>query len=322
MPDLVVDALDASKVDAQYLQQVSSQPHASVLHVTVNNLRNNVPDPDLRSALVDLALYGQLLETHRTQAVLMDSRAAWDAIRSDGRVGLVLGYQNSGFIGADFALIGLLYQAGVRVLQITHNGPNEYGGGCAVPDAESGVTALGRDFVRCANEAGILIDCSHASDRLTIDVCQLSEQPVLLTHANPSAVSPHRRNRGDEAIQAVAATGGIIGITFLPSIAIKDGQLTPSAMMDHISHAVDLVGSEAIGFGSEFTTNQDLHGDRYAALRADGVNVMAGDLPYPVEGHVAMTAFFETMRRHGFSEEVVAGFAGANFARVFRANVR
>lgn len=322
MPALVVDALDGSKIDAGYLGQIRSKPHATVLHVTVNNLTRIVPNPDLRRAFVDLADYGKLVAGHSALCKVMASRADWQAIGATGRVGLILGYQNSGFIGQDLSLLSLLHQAGVRVLQITHNGLNDYGGGCAVPDPEAGITPLGRDFVKAANDAGILIDCSHTSDRLTLDVCEVSGQPVLITHANSSAVNPHRRNRSDAAMKAVSATGGVIGVTFLPSLALNNDQISSDGMIGHIQHVLDVVGADAIGFGSDFTTNQDKHGERYSALSGDGINVMQDELPYPVDGNAGLGAFFADMRAHGFSEELIAGFAGGNFARVFEQNER
>lgn len=323
-PSILVDAMNGSKITGGYLSDCSRVGHSVIFHVTVNNLRRVIPDPTLRDALVDLEGHLQLLEREEAHACLLASRADWTRWQSGSRVGIVLGYQNSGFIDDQFDLVDLLARLGVRILQITHNGPNSYGGGCAVPGPEAGITELGEEFVRRANDAGVLIDCSHASDRLTLDVCSISRRPVLLTHTNPAALAPHRRNRSDAALSAVVASGGVVGTTFYPTLATVDGHCSVDAMVQHVRYLVDLLGAESVGFGSDFTTDQVRTGDRFDALRGDGVNVLPpGDsVEYPVDGIAGIPGFLDTLACAGMPAEAIAGFAGGNFARVLFENER
>lgn len=317
MPDLVVDGLDGSRIDRGYLADVASVARSVVLHVTVNNLRRITPDPTLNDAVFDLEnILERIAELHNV-CRLMDSKREWDEV-PNAKVGILLGYQNAGFIDGDLALLPILHRLGVRILQITHNGPGPYGGGCSV-DTDAGITRLGREFVRAANDAGILIDCSHSSDQLTVDVCALSTRPVLVTHANPSQVNPHKRNRSDEAIAAVTATGGVVGVCFLPKLIAYNGAVSLTGVIEHIRHLESVAGTDAIAFGSDFTTNQDHSGDRYAALSGDGVNVMNND-PYPIPGLAQIDVLFQEMAKSGYADAAIAKFAGQNFARVMREN--
>lgn len=311
-----VDALNGSKITEEFLAQTAALSCPHVLHVTVNNRRRIEPSPTLEDALSDLAHYRRLL-TGLPTARLMLGAADWDRVADGGRVGIILGYQNANFVGERLELLELLHTLGVRVLQITHNAANCYGAGCGA-DTGDGLTELGREFVAACNDEGILVDCSHSADSTTIDVARVSRQPVLITHANPSAVWEHRRNRGDAALQAVAETGGVVGVTFLPALLADTDRPTLEDVVRHVAYVVDLVGAEHVGFGSDFTVNQR-HDGRYAALDADAVVRVTGSWHYPIDGLGSLDRLADALRRSGLSGDTVEGVLGRNFERVFRA---
>src|SRR3546814_9539741 len=95
-------------------------------------------------------------------------------------------------------------------MQPTYNYRNFLGDGC-LEEEGAGLSSFGRDAVRLMNELGIAIDLSHVGYRTAMDVIELSTQPVLVTHANPTAVTDLARNKPDDLIRALVAKGGAIG---------------------------------------------------------------------------------------------------------------
>lgn len=310
---IIVDALNGSKLDEAYFARYAGWQPPVVIHVTVNNLHRVVPSPSLDAALSDLADYRRLLRKHSRYVLHITTPQDWDLLMEGGRVGVVLGYQNSNFVGANLSLLELLYDLGVRVMQVTHNTANAFGYGCAEAD-DAGLTDLGRSFVRACNDLGICLDCSHVGTRTTLDVCAVSKRPVLVTHANPVALAPHLRNKTDEAIRAVAQTGGVVGVTFLPQL-VGSGRVGVADIVRHVLYVHSLVGDQGIGFGSDFVANQS--SERYEALKAHGIDHVSSDT-YPIKDLDELDVLFSALVEAGMGEAAVTGFAGANFARVLR----
>ena len=209
------------------------------------------------------------------------------------------------------------YDEGLRVLQISygHNPP-------ARPDAympderlgyggregnERGLTELGRAAIREMNAIGMIVDCSHCTRRTTLDAASLSSQPILTNHANAEALTPHRRNKDDEELLAIARTGGVIGVTTIRWMLDTDGD--GRAGMDdfiaHIEYIADLVGIDHVGISSDADVN---------GWPEESGHYADADLAAP-DRWVRLTA---RLRARGWTEEDLAKLLGGNFLRVFR----
>ena len=135
-----------------------------------------------------------------------------DALADSGKIGIVLGVQNS----EHFQAVGdvkRFYAAGQRVSQLTYNTQNLIASG-STDRADGGISDFGASIIRAMNEIGMAVDVSHCGDRTTLDAFELSMKPVLITHSNCRALVPgHPRCKTDDAIKAMAAKGGVMGIT-------------------------------------------------------------------------------------------------------------
>ena len=103
------------------------------------------------------------------------------------------------------------------------------------------------------NSLGMIIDCSHCSKQTTLDTAVLSTKPVLSTHANAEALTPNSRNKTDEELMAIAATGGVIGVTPIRSFLDTggDGVTGMHDMVAHIEYIASLVGVDHVGIASD-----------------------------------------------------------------------
>jgi membrane dipeptidase len=96
------------------------------------------------------------------------------------------------------------------------------------------------------------VDISHCGDLTTMNAIEVSRKPVLVTHSNCRALVPGTaRCKTDEAIKAMAATGGVMGITMVRSFVRAAGRVTIEHVLDHIDHLTKLAGVEHVGIGSD-----------------------------------------------------------------------
>ncbi len=102
------------------------------------------------------------------------------------------------------------------------------------------------------NAAGMVVDGSHCSARTGLDLCEVSQAPVVYSHSCLRSVWDHPRNITDDQARACAATGGVIGIT---GVGIFLGPNTPTldALIRHIETAVDLVGIDHVGVSTDYS---------------------------------------------------------------------
>ena len=148
-------------------------------------------------------------------------------------------------IGSQLDLLGTYHTLGVRWASPVYNRANQFGGGCL--DTEIvGLTALGHDLVKIMNRIGMVICCSHTSQRTSLDIIENSSQPVIFSHSNPGHIYQHPRNISDEQIKACAARGGVIGINGI-GIFLGKNDTSIDTFTRHICYVADLVGVQHVG---------------------------------------------------------------------------
>lgn len=254
--------------------------------------------------------------------------------RREGRIGVIMGWQNGRALEDKLDRLMLLHRLGLRVIQLTYNQRNFLADGCLEPE-DGGLSALGNEAVRRMNEIGIAVDLSHCSDRTTIMAAEASTKPVLITHSCARAVANWERNRNDDAIKAVAASGGVIGVSIYGPI-VWDGNPARRPTIDdfrrNLDHVVNLVGIEHVGLG----TDQYQATDREAYcgtldVAQDNINPAAAAYS-DAFGHTYITRYpsdcetiadypriTETLAHDGWAEADIRSFLGENFLRAFRA---
>lgn len=274
---------------------------------------------DLGMRLADLA--------HQDDVVVVRSVAEAEAVHAAGKVGLVFGLEAATPIGNDLDKLDVLYGLGIRHCGLAYSDANALGSGCNEP-VDGGLTVLGRAAVRRMNRLGIAVDVAHSSDRTGIDACEVSEAPVLCTHAGARAVWDIPRLKGDDLLRAVAATGGVIGMSAAPHTTVSLGHRAHSlaSVMDHLLHCIDLVGIEHVGLGPDtlFGDHVGLHTTFASLLRT---------APRPGAPEPERVAWVDGMENpaecfpnvaawlldHGFGEDDVRNVLGGNVLRALRA---
>jgi membrane dipeptidase len=115
-----------------------------------------------------------------------------------------------------------------------------------------GLSSYGREVVAELERCGLVVDVAHVNNRGLLDVAAMATRPLLCTHTGLKSVNEHGRNISDEAVQAIAATGGVIGIIFAPVFLAGRLRSDSACIADHIERVVELVGIEHVAFGSDY----------------------------------------------------------------------
>lgn len=216
--------------------------------------------------------------------------------RSEGEqvVGGILGAEGGHALGDEQANLGKLYDAGFRLIGLTHFFDNEIGGSLhGEAGAEAGLTRFGRSVVEEMIRRHMIIDLAHASPQTARDVLDMTDMPVVVSHTGIRSHCDTVRNFPDELMRAIAAEGGLIGIGFWADVTCDD---TPAGIAGAIIAAIGVVGEDHVALGSDF----------------DGTVRTTFDAS-------ELSALTQALIDRGLPEEVIAKVMGGNMVRFLRA---
>jgi membrane dipeptidase len=250
----------------------------------------------------------------------IDSPADFGRVKSSGKVGVILGLQNAAHFRRPDD-VDAFYGFGQRVAQLTYNSRNLIGNG-STERRDEGLSDFGVAIVERMNKVGMAVDVSHCGDRTTLDACEASKKPVLITHSNCRALVPgHPRVKTDEAIRAMAKTGGVMGITGVRMFVRDKEPTTIEHVLDHFDHVATLVGVEYVGVGSDSDLDgyDDMPPELNAKLRAGYKGSYGFREKIDIEGldhPKRMYDLTEGLIRRKYTDPQIEGILGGNFRRV------
>jgi membrane dipeptidase len=267
------------------------------------------PHDDFDSVVADLMEWHRLARRHPNLLVaetVEDVRRA----KRERKAALVLAAQGGDFIGRKVHRVEAAARLGLRQLLLAYNATNQLADGC-LDRTDGGLSKLGERVVEESNRVGILLDGTHTGKRATLELIDRSEQPVVFSHSNPSAIAPNRRNIDDEQIRACAARGGVVCLAPWGPLVMRPGtshQPTVEEFIDMIDHVADVTGStDSIGIGTDMSLGS------YPLREEDPWGAPDYGKPFAEYG-ARVTADPRSPRRNldGFSDYAeVVGFASA-----------
>jgi membrane dipeptidase len=207
-------------------------------------------DPYEKS-LADTRAWNAFIARRSDALLLVRSAVDIERASADGRIGVILGFQNAAMMGDDARRVETFAKAGVRVIQLTYNGANQLGDGSMAP-SNRGLTPFGRDVVAELNRNRVLVDLSHSGEQICLDAAAASTQPIAITHTGCRAIADLPRNKTDKELKLVADKGGFVGIYFMPFLAVGR-QPMAADLIAHIEHAIQVCGEDHVGIGTDGT---------------------------------------------------------------------
>jgi membrane dipeptidase len=259
-------------------------------------------------------------------------------IHSAGRIASLIGAEGGYSIDDSLAVLRQLYAVGTRYMTLTHW--SNVGWADAATDAPriGGLSEFGEAVVREMNRLGMMVDLSHVSEQVMVDVLDLTRAPVIFSHSSAKSLNPHPRNVSDDVLRKLSANDGVVMVNFaslfissvyldrygaakaeearLEAVNPGDPALVASEMerwyeanpipsvplaevADHIDHIRDVAGIDHVGLGSDY----------------DGVSSLPEGLG-DVSGYPALLA---ELANRGYSVNDLAQVAGLNVLRVMEA---
>lgn len=199
-----------------------------------------------------------------------------ERLNNEGRLAAAIGIENGFVVGRDLDRLDAYHALGARYMTLVHNGHNDIADSAqprdALGDAASehdGISDFGAAVIRRMNELGIMVDISHASKAAALEAMALSAAPVIASHSSVRALTDHVRNLDDETLLRLAEDDGVVQIVAFRSY-LGDGEAPGVAdLVDHIDHAVDLIGIEHVGISSDFGGGGGIEGWQDAAETAN-----------------------------------------------------
>ena len=290
----------------------------NVFHIAIGT---GGPDAYLET-LQFLSGYNSFLARHDAWFERVETPERLDGIKASGKVGIILGIQNSEhFRKVDD--VDYFYGLGQRVSQLTYNARTLIGNG-STERRDEGLSDFGLSIVERMNKLGMAVDVSHCGDKTTLDAFEVSKKPVLITHSNCRALNPnHPRCKTDEAIKAMAAKGGVMGITEVRMFVSPKEPTSVDAMLDHFDYVAKLVGVEHVGVGSDI----DLLGydampaEEYKQLKAGYKSTYGFRDKIDLDGYNFAKRPFdlaEGLIRRKYSDANIEAILGGNFRRVLK----
>jgi membrane dipeptidase len=260
---------------------------------------------------------------HQSDVVVIRTVDDIHAAHAAGKVGLVFGLEAATPIGNDLDKLDVLYGLGIRQIGVAYSDSNGLGAGLSEP-TDFGLTTFGRAAVRRMNQLGLAIDVSHSSDLTGIQAADASDRPVFMTHAGARAVWDIPRLKSDDALKAIAATGGVIGMSAAPHTTVSHEHPKHSilSVMDHFLYCLDLVGIDHVAFGPDtlYGDHVGLHSAFAALISSAGANAAPHERVQYVDGLENPTENFHNIAawlvHNGFSDDDMVKVLGGNIVRV------
>lgn len=257
------------------------------------------------------------------RALVVD--VAEDIVRAKeaGKAGIILGVQGCDFLGRDLDNIWIAQRCGLRIMQPTYNEENLLGYGCLEKN-DHGLKAYGRIVIREFNRLDMVVDVAHVGERTALDCIAASQTPTILSHGNTRALNDNPRCASDELIKEVGAAGGVMGISTYSSFAETtfDERPTVEDVLRHISHAIDLVGIDHVGLGTDcFEARSPVSFERAMVRKYPEVlrTYMTAESRHAIGmgSSRSLPKLTQGLLDLGLQEEEIRKVLGLNFLRVF-----
>ena len=217
--------------------------------------------------------------------------------KHQGKKSIMLGIENGLALNGKLENLQHFAQRGIVYMTLCHNGDNDICDSARGSQTHNGVSAFGRQVISEMNRLGIMLDLSHAAEKSFYDALDISDTPIVCSHSSCRALCDHPRNLTDDQMRALAQKGGVMQVTLYNGFLVKDGQATVGDAMRHLQHAIDVMGIDHVGLGTDFDGDGGIRG---LANSSELIHFTR-----------------QLMARH-FNEEDIQKIWGGNFLRVMQ----
>lgn len=174
--------------------------------------------------------------------------------RQDGHLAAYLGIEGAHALEGNLGNVTHFARRGVRYLGLSHFSANRacYPAKGKGARADAGLTRFGQLVVESCLAHGVIVDLAHINRPGFMEaaaICRTYRRPVIVSHTGVLGAHQHWRNIDDGQLRAVASSGGVVGVIFVPNYLGGPGI---DAVMRHMTHVIDVVGEDHVALGSDY----------------------------------------------------------------------
>ena len=218
-----------------------------------------------------------------------------EANKLSGRKSIMLGIENGLALNGQLQNVEHFARRGVVYITLCHNGDNDLCDSARGSATHHGLSQFGRQVIGEMNRLGIMVDLSHAAEKSFYDALEVSRLPIVCSHSSCRALCDHPRNLTDDQMRALAAHGGVMQVTLYNGFLRKDGEATILDALQHLEHAIEVMGIDHVGIGTDFDGDGGICG---LANSSDIINLT------------------RQLMARGYTEADIRKIWGGNFLRV------
>ena len=252
----------------------------------------------LRRAIILMEHFYRVMGKYKDEITLILDQDSLDKALTAGKIAALLSLEGGEALGQDMEVLHSLHRLGLRSIGLTWNGRNMLADGVGVGSSAGGLTPFGRAIVTEMNTLGMVVDAAHLAPRGFYELLELSSAPVVVTHANASAIYNHKRNLTDDQLRLLNEQGGVVGLSFYPAFISQQKSATVDMLLDHFSYIADRFGTDLLGIGSDY----------------DGIPEAVQGL----EDVSRLPLLTHGLMKRGFTKDEITKILGGNFLRVLR----
>lgn len=219
------------------------------------------------------------------------------ANKRQGRKSIMLGIENGLALEGDIANVEYFARRGIVYITLCHNGDNDICDSAKGCSTHNGVSQFGEQVIAEMNRLGIMVDMSHAGEKSFYDALDISSKPIVCSHSSARSLCDHPRNLTDDQMRQLARKGGVAQITLYPGFLRTVGKASIEDALQHLNHAIDIMGIDHVGLGTDFD------GDGGVPGIADASEIMN---------------FTRSLLIRRFSADDIQRVMGGNFIRVMK----
>ena len=212
-----------------------------------------------------------------------------------GKKSIMLGIENGLAIEHSLDKLRHFADRGIVYMTLCHNGDNDICDSARGCNTHNGVSEFGEQVIKEMNRLGIMVDMSHTGEKSFYDALEISEKPIVCSHSNSRILCDHPRNLTDDQLRAIGKKGGVVHTTFYHGFLQKTGEADILDGLKHLEHAIDIMGIDHVGIGTDFDGDGGVRGMRDAS---------------------DIQQFTRQLLRRRYSEADIAKIWGGNWLRV------
>ncbi len=235
------------------------------------------------------------------------------------QMAIIFNTQGSDFLIDKLDQMPKYAELGIKQMNFTYNEDNALAGGGSANN--KGLTKQGIQFVKYANNSGVVIDVSHSSSLTAIEAAKHSTKPILASHSNAAGLHNIGRNLTDEAIIAIGKTNGAVCTTGVGMFLNAEGDASPEAFAKHVVYTAKLIGKDKTCFSTDYLHNyEDFLNSALPASDKYPPELGFGGITYNTTVEQGWAVARILQEQYGWDDNEVRGFLGENLMRVYEAN--